>query len=237
MAGMTERPRLACPPGRAYYVRMRFRPSRLQPSFPPAIVLSMNENLLPLILFAIAGSFTPGPNNVMITASGQAFGFARSIPHMAGITLGFSVLLVAFGLGLGQVFTRYPALHAVLRIVGVVYLLYLAWRIARAGDPAAAEGRARPLTFLEAALFQWVNVKGLVVSASVVTAYTSGGERLMQELAQIVIVFAFATTGSVVVYCLFGVAISHLLKSERSRRMFNYTMAALVALSVGLLFV
>lgn len=197
----------------------------------------MNENLLPLVLFAIAGSFTPGPNNVMVTASGQAFGFARSIPHMAGVTVGFSVLLVAFGLGLGQLFSLYPKLHDALRIAGVAYLLYLAWRIARAGDPAAAGKSPRPLTFIEAALFQWVNVKGLVVAASVVTAYTTGGARLAGELATIVIVFAAATTGSIVVYCLFGVAIGRLLKSERSRRVFNYTMAALVALSVGLLFI
>lgn len=197
----------------------------------------MNENLLPLMLFAIAGSFTPGPNNVMITASGQAFGFARSVPHMAGITAGFAVLLVAFGLGLGQIFALYPALHDALRIAGVVYLLYLAWRIATAGDPAAVEGSARPLTFIEAALFQWVNVKGLVVAASVVTAFTTGGARLSSELALIVAIFAVATAGSVIVYCLFGVAIGRLLKSERSRRIFNYTMAALVALSVGLLFV
>jgi threonine/homoserine/homoserine lactone efflux protein len=197
----------------------------------------MIENLLPLTLFAIAGSFTPGPNNVMLTASGQAFGFARSLPHMAGVTAGFAVLLIAFGLGLGQLFTLYPRLHDVLRIAGVAYLLYLAWRIATAGDPAAASGRARPLTFLEAALFQWVNVKGLVVAASVVTAYTTGGARLAGELTLIVAVFALATSGSVIVYCLFGVAIGRLLKSERSRRIFNYSMAALVVLSVGLLFI
>jgi len=197
----------------------------------------MMDNLLPLALFVIAGSFTPGPNNVMVTASGQAFGFARSIPHMAGVTVGFAVLLVAFGLGLGQIFALYPTLHNVLRVVGVVYLLYLAWRIATAGDPAAAKGNPRPLTFVEAALFQWVNVKGLVVSASVVTAYTTGGEALAVELALIVAIFAIATTGSVVVYCLFGVAINRLLRSDRARRLFNYTMAALVVLSVGLLFV
>jgi threonine/homoserine/homoserine lactone efflux protein len=197
----------------------------------------MTENLLPLALFAIAGSFTPGPNNVMLTASGQAFGFARSIPHMAGVTAGFGVLLIAFGLGLGQLFILYPALHNVLRIVGVAYLLYLAWRIAQAGDPAASKGSPRPLTFLEAALFQWVNVKGLVVAASVITAYTTGGARIATELALIVAIFAVATTGSVVVYCLFGVAVNRLLKSDRARRIFNYSMAALVALSVGLLFV
>jgi threonine/homoserine/homoserine lactone efflux protein len=197
----------------------------------------MWDNVLPLALFAIAGSFTPGPNNAMLTASGQAFGFARSVPHMAGVTVGFAALLTAFGLGLAQVFTLYPALHAVLRWVGVAYLLYLAYRLARAGDPAAAGEEARPLTFIEAALFQWVNVKGLVVAASVVTAFTSGGDALARELILIVAVFAVATTGSVVVYCLFGVAIGRLLKSERARRAFNYTMAALVALSVGLLFV
>jgi threonine/homoserine/homoserine lactone efflux protein len=197
----------------------------------------MMENLLPLALFAIAGAFTPGPNNVMLTASGQAFGFARSVPHMAGVTAGFAVLLIAFGLGLGQLFVLYPALHNVLRIVGVVYLLYLAWRIATAGDPSAAKATSRPLTFVEAALFQWVNVKGLVVAASVVTAYTTGGARLMAELTLIVAVFAAATAGAVIVYCLFGVAINRLLKSDRARRIFNYSMAALVALSVGLLFV
>lgn len=197
----------------------------------------MTENLLPLALFAIAAAFTPGPNNVMVTASGQAFGFARSIPHVAGVTAGFAVLLVAFGLGLGQLFTLYPRLHDALRIAGVAYLLYLAWRIATAGDPAAAKGTARPLTFLEAALFQWVNVKGLVVAASVVTAYTTGGARLMGELSVIVVVFSVATAGAVSVYCLFGVAINRVLTSDRARRIFNYSMAVLVALSVGLLFI
>jgi len=197
----------------------------------------MTENLLPLALFAIAGAFTPGPNNVMVTASGQAFGFARSVPHMAGVTVGFVVLLVAFGLGLGQFFMLFPRLHDALRFVGVAYLLYLAWRIATAGDPAAGKGSSRPLTFVEAALFQWVNVKGLVVAASVVTAYTTGGTRLASELTMIVVVFALATAGAVIVYCLFGVAINRLLKSDRARRLFNYSMAALVALSVGLLFI
>lgn len=107
----------------------------------------MLDNLLPLALFAIAGSFTPGPNNVMVTASGQAFGFARSLPHMAGVTVGFAVLLIAFGLGLGQIFALYPGLHAALRIAGVIYLLYLAWRIATAGDPAAAGGPRDRLPF------------------------------------------------------------------------------------------
>src|SRR5262245_56238779 len=115
----------------------------------------MPDTLIPLILFCFAGSYTPGPNPVMLTASGQAFGFRRSIPHMVGIIVGCITLFTAFGFGLAQVFTLYPELHKVLRFVGAAYLLYLAWRILRAGDPAGnAEVRAKPLTLLEAAAFQ-----------------------------------------------------------------------------------
>jgi threonine/homoserine/homoserine lactone efflux protein len=123
---------------------------------------AMTELLGPLVTFAVATSVTPGPNNVMITASGANFGFARSVPHMLGVGIGFMVMIVGVGLGLGQVFERAPLLHEFLRYGGALYLLYLAWRIATAA-PAPTETRpssARPLTFLQAALFQWVNPKG-----------------------------------------------------------------------------
>jgi threonine/homoserine/homoserine lactone efflux protein len=197
----------------------------------------MPEKLLPLFLFSLAGAATPGPNNIMVTASGQAFGLYRTLPHIFGVAIGFALLLIAFGLGLSQVFHRYPDLHRALRIAGAVYLLYLAWRIATTGDPANGEARSRPLSFFEAALFQWVNVKGLTFAAGVMTAFTSPGGNLLNELALIVIVFAGFTIPSLTVWCLFGVAISLVLKSDRARRTFNYAMGGLLALSVVLLFV
>jgi threonine/homoserine/homoserine lactone efflux protein len=197
----------------------------------------MPDTLIPLALFSLAGSYTPGPNTIMLTASGQAFGFRRSIPHMLGIIVGCVTLFTAFGFGLAQIFQLYPQLHQALRIAGAAYLLYLAWRILRAGDPAGnGEARAAPLTLLEAAAFQWVNVKALTLAVGIMSAVTTVGGNQMVEVAFIVAVFTLVMMPSLAIYVLFGVAIRTLLKSDRSRRIVNTIMAALVALSVVLLF-
>lgn len=198
----------------------------------------MPDTLIPLALFSLAGTYTPGPNTIMLTASGQAFGFRRSIPHMLGIIVGSVTLFTAFGFGLAQIFQLYPQLHQALRIAGAVYLLYLAWRILRAGDPAGnGEARAQPLTLLEAAAFQWVNVKALTLAVGIMSAFTTVGGNQMAEVALIVAVFALVMMPSLPIYVLFGVAIRSLLKSDRSRTIVNTIMAALVALSVVLLFI
>lgn len=196
----------------------------------------MFDSMPALMLFALAGAFTPGPNNIMVTASGAAFGFARTVPHIAGVTIGFAFMVVAFGLGLGAVFQRYPDLHHWVRFIGAAYLLYLAWRIARAGDPAASPGAQRPLTFLEAALFQWVNVKAWTLALGVIAAFTRVGGDLFAELTIITAVFTITTVISLAAWCLFGVAIRELLTSPRSRRIVNYSLATLLALSVVTLF-
>ena len=198
----------------------------------------MPDTLIPLALFSLAGSYTPGPNTIMLTASGQAFGFRRSIPHMLGIIVGCVTLFTAFGFGLAQIFQLYPQLHQALRIAGAAYLLYLAWRILRAGDPAGnGEARASPLTLLEAAAFQWVNVKALTLAVGIMSAFTTVGGNQMAEVALIVAVFTLVMMPSLPIYVLFGVAIRSLLKSDRSRAIVNTIMAALVALSVILLFI
>jgi threonine/homoserine/homoserine lactone efflux protein len=198
----------------------------------------MPDTLIPLALFSLAGSYTPGPNTIMLTASGQAFGFRRSIPHMLGIIVGCVTLFTAFGFGLAQIFQLYPQLHQALRIAGAAYLLYLAWRILRAGDPAGnGEARATPFTLLEAAAFQWVNVKALTLAVGIMSAFTTVGGNQMVEVAFIVAVFTLVMMPSLAIYVLFGVAIRTLLKSDRSRRIVNTIMAALVALSVVLLFI
>jgi threonine/homoserine/homoserine lactone efflux protein len=198
----------------------------------------MPDTLIPLALFSLAGTYTPGPNTIMLTASGQAFGFRRSIPHMLGIIVGCVTLFTAFGFGLAQIFQLYPQLHQALRIAGAAYLLYLAWRILRAGDPAGnGEARAAPLTLLEAAAFQWVNVKALTLAVGIVSAFTTVGGNQMAEVALIVAVFTLVMMPSLPIYVLFGVAIRSLLKSDRSRAIVNTIMAALVALSVVLLFI
>jgi threonine/homoserine/homoserine lactone efflux protein len=194
------------------------------------------DNLLSLTLFAVIGAFTPGPNNIMVMASGTLFGLRRTGPHIAGVTAGFAFMLVAFGAGLGKAFQAFPAVHQWLRIAGAAYLLYLAWRIARAGDPTAGENMRRPLTFLEAALFQWVNVKALTLAVGVVTAFTTVGGNLAAELTAIVAIFSIATLATLVTWCLFGMGIKRLLASPRALRITNLVLAALLALSVVTLF-
>jgi len=131
------------------------------------------ELLLAFIAFAFVTSVTPGPNNMMLLASGVNFGVRRSIPHMFGISLGFMLLVAAVGLGLGQVFQRLPVLHDALRYVGAAYLLYLAWKIAQSGAPQSRENaEAKPFTFLQAAAFQWVNPKAWIMAIGAITTYT-----------------------------------------------------------------
>ena len=199
-------------------------------------ILTMGDTLVPLAIFAFAGSFTPGPNNIMVTASGTAFGFIRTIPHILGISFGFAVMVVAFGLGAGQLLAAYPAWHQWLRIAGALYLLYLAWRIARAGDPGAAESARRPLSFLEAALFQWINPKAWTLTLGVVAAFTAPGGNLALQIAVIVGVFTATNLASLAAWCAFGMAIRRFLSSPRALRATNLAMAALLALSVVLLF-
>ncbi len=197
----------------------------------------MGELLAPLLLFAIAGSFTPGPNNLMVTASGRAFGFARTVPHMLGVTIGFGVMVLAFGLGLTQVLSRFPDLHRWLRIAGAAYLIYLAARLALAGDPDRPEAGRRPLGFLEAGLFQWVNPKAWTLALGVVAAFTTVGGNVTAEVAVMALVFMLTTLPSLALWCLFGVAIGRLMSSPRARRIANLAMAGLVGLSVVMLFI
>jgi threonine/homoserine/homoserine lactone efflux protein len=200
---------------------------------------AMTELLGPLVTFAVATSVTPGPNNVMITASGANFGFARSIPHMLGVGIGFMVMIVGVGLGLGQAFERVPMLHEILRYGGAAYLLYLAWRIATAA-PAAAEARpssSRPLSFVQAALFQWVNPKGWMMAVGALSTYTTVGGDFVFETIAIALVFGAIGLPSVALWALLGVGVGRLLQAPGALRAFNVTMALLLVASLALMFV
>ncbi len=197
----------------------------------------MIETIFPIAVFGFAAAVTPGPNNIMMTASGAAFGFQRSIPHLLGITLGYPVMVFAVGFGLGEIFMRYPYVHLILKYAGAAYLLYLAWRIAQAGRSEAEAAMARPLTLLEAAAFQWVNPKAWMIAISAIPAFTTVGGNYYAELLLIGLVFGLVTLPSCSAWCLFGVAIRGLIRSARTARIVNLALAALVALSIILLFV
>ena len=194
------------------------------------------ELFVALLMFALAMLFTPGPNNVMLMASGVNFGLARTVPHLLGVGLGFGLMVVLVGLGLGGVLALYPVLYKILAVAGAVYLVYLAVRIAGAAPVALAarprsEGTARPFTFLQAAAFQWINPKGWVAAVGANAAYAAVA-RFPLNIIVIAGVFTILGLASAVTWVLFGSALRPLLARPGAQRAFNLAMAALLVASI-----
>jgi threonine/homoserine/homoserine lactone efflux protein len=189
------------------------------------------ELLSALVVFAFVSSITPGPNNTMLMASGVNFGVRRSAAHMAGVSVGFLVLTLAAGLALGGLFAAFPVLHSVLKVVGAVYLLYLAWKIARSGEIKAGEA-ARPQTFLQAAAFQWVNPKAWAMALGSVTAYAPP-EGYAANVALVAVVFTVVNLPCIFTWTAFGAGLRGVLADPGRLKIFNWTMAGLLALSVA----
>jgi len=130
---------------------------------------------LGLLAFVTVATITPGPNNIMVMASGANFGFSRTLPHIFGIMGGFTTMVAVVGLGLGRVFTAVPELEVAMRFVAFAFLIYLAWKIARSAPPKQGDTGALPLTSWQAAAFQWVNPKAWVMALSAHAVYAPGG--------------------------------------------------------------
>jgi threonine/homoserine/homoserine lactone efflux protein len=184
------------------------------------------------LAFMVVMYFTPGPNNIMLLASGLTYGFRRTIPHIAGIVLGFAFMIAAVGLGLGTVFLAYPILQTVLKYAGAAYLIYLAAVIALSGPttPDGETGRG-PMTFWGAAMFQWINAKGWVIVIGTITAYAAIAQFPINIAIQTLVSLLVGAV-STVVWVLFGTALRPVLTSERLVRAFNIVMAILLLASL-----
>lgn len=182
-------------------------------------------------LFAAVAAFTPGPNNVMLASSGATFGFVRTIPHIFGIIAGFFVLVLAGGFGLASLLAAFPAVHLLLRGAGVLFLLYLAWRIGTAGRPED-QPASRPLNFWQAAAFQMINPKGVTIVASAISVYSAGPDGVADALVVMLPIFVLVTVCSACTWCYFGTVIGRLLTEDRALRRFNLFMALLILLSL-----
>lgn len=193
--------------------------------------------LLAFALFAFVTSVTPGPNNMMLLASGVNFGFSRTIPHMLGICIGFFLLVLGVGLGLGSAFTAWPALYTILRYAGAAYLLYLAWKIATSGPASDSNAqRGEPQSFLGAALFQWVNPKAWIMAIGAISTYTPM-QGYFTNVIIISAVFALINLPSVGIWAGFGSLLRNVLRDPVGLRVFNGVMAVLLVASLYPLFV
>ncbi|MDK3017022.1 LysE family translocator [Pseudodonghicola flavimaris] len=189
-----------------------------------------HDLFLALALFAFVSSITPGPNNLMLMASGANFGFRRTLPHMLGIAIGFTVMVLLVGAGLIRVFDTLPLSYTLLRIGSVVYLLWLAWKIAHAAPVASGTGGGRPFGFLQAAAFQWVNPKAWAMALTAISAYTP--ERSLTAIVLVALVFGAINLPSVSSWALLGQQMARVLTNPRRLAAFNWTMAALLVASL-----
>ena len=183
------------------------------------------------MLFALVTSITPGPNNTMLLASGVNFGFRRTMPHLFGISIGVAILMLCVGFGLGEAFKRLPLLYTILEAASVAYLLYLAWRIGTSGEVKAHGAKPRPMTFIEAAAFQWVNPKAWMMVLTAATTVRLSADYGMNA-AWMSVVFILIGFPCICLWAAFGLGLRRFLSNPRALRIFNVTMAVLLILSL-----
>ena len=186
--------------------------------------------LLGLVLFAFVTSITPGPNNMMLMASGANFGIRRTMPHMLGVAIGFVVMALIVGAGLISIFDAYSISHTILKEVSVIYLLWLAWKIGNAASIDGQGSAGKPITFLQAAGFQWVNPKAWTMALTAITAYAPG--QTMSAIAGVALVFGLVNLPSVGSWAMIGQQMARFLTSPRRLVLFNRVMAGLLVASL-----
>ncbi|WP_434286391.1 LysE family translocator [Celeribacter sp. SCSIO 80788] len=185
---------------------------------------------LALLAFGFVTSVTPGPNNLMLLASGANFGIRRSLPHMFGIAFGFTLMVFIVGLGLAEAFDTFPVLRQVMLVVAVLYMLWLAWKIAHAAAPGEKEATGKPLSFLQAAAFQWVNPKAWIMAIGAQTNYAQ--DTTWAAAGIVAFGFLLMNLPAISLWVWLGQEIRRFLTNPRRLVAFNWTMAALLVASL-----
>ena len=183
------------------------------------------------LVFVVVGSITPGPNNLMLMASGSVFGLKRTLPHAAGVVLGFGAMNLAVGLGLAQVLKASPVVFAVLRWAAAAYILYIAYRMVTAKGPGVAVTGERPMSFLGAVAFQWINPKAWVMALGAVGTYAEH-DRFLADVATIAVGYMLVGVPCALIWTGFGSGIRRWFKKPGHLKAFNWTMAALLVASM-----
>lgn len=190
------------------------------------------EFILAVFLFTLTACITPGPNNIMVMTSALNYGVKNTFPHYLGICLGFPSMFLAVGFGLGTLFTQEPLFHQVIKICGIGYLFFLAWKIASASTDKNKPVSSKPFTFLQAAVFQWINPKAWVMTVGAIATYTTIDGAIGQQILLITLIFLLVIFPSVAVWLYFGAGLQKLLTKPLHQRIFNISMAALLIISV-----
>lgn len=189
------------------------------------------ELLTALMIFAFVSSITPGPNNLMLMSSGANFGFKPTVPHLLGVGIGFTLMIVLVGLGVIQIFDRFPISYQILKVVSIIYLLYLALKIALADHSAETKtSRAKPMTFVQAALFQWVNPKAWTMALTAISIYAPS--KSIFAVLLVALIFGLVNFPCIISWIVLGQKMQIFLNNQKHLKAFNITMAVLLIISV-----
>lgn len=192
----------------------------------------MESMIFSVIIFSFSMAITPGPNNMMLTASGANFGFKRTIPHIAGIIIGMTVLFILSGLGIGGLFYSFPRLQMFLKIAGSVYLIYFSFRLMISKRSSNNKSNSKPLNIFQALGFQFLNPKALMITITAVSAYSLKGDLYLPSVLIMIASFIIIGTLCISMWAGFGTVIKNYLKSDRVFRVFNITLGILTASTV-----
>ena len=189
------------------------------------------EYYFSLLVFTFVAGITPGPNNMMLMTSGLNHGIKQSLPHFFGICIGFPVMVIIVGIGMATLFAKYPSIYFYLKIAGITYLCFLAWKIANAGNPQATESIKAPITFLQAAAFQWLNPKAWAIAIGALAAF-SNKDRFFSSVLVISLAYFIMGLLTMYVWLAIGKSLQGLLNTTKRRQWFNIIMAVTLVLSI-----
>lgn len=192
----------------------------------------MNLDILSaLTIFAFVSSITPGPNNLMLMNSGANYGFNKTIPHLLGVGIGFTLMIALVGLGVIQLFDSFPLSYQILKVVSIVYLLYLAFKIASSTSNIEQQAsNHKPFSFIQAVLFQWVNPKAWTMALTSISLYAPS--KSFTSVLLVAIVFGLINLPCISSWVVLGQKIQVLLTNQKRLRVFNITMALLLVISL-----
>ena len=190
--------------------------------------------LFSIVTFTLSTVMTPGPNNIMLLSSGLTFGYKRTLPHMFGVMFGFAFMVVLVGLGMGVIFEEFPFIFSTLKIIGILYLFFMAYKIANndEGYEVDKENKSNPFTFLQAAAFQWVNPKAWIMAITAISVFVTSTENSLFQVLTISFIYLLSGVISTNSWALGGVMLKNVIKDKKSVKIFNIIMAILLVGSV-----
>jgi len=190
--------------------------------------------ILSIATFTLSTAITPGPNNIMLLSSGLTFGYKRTIPHMAGIIFGFPMMILVIGLGMGSLFEKFPFVLTSLKFIGILYLFWMAFKIANNKSSYDVEKNttSKPFSFLQAAMFQWVNPKAWIMSITAISIFVTSNENSIDQVLIISLIYCLSGCVSSNTWAFGGTVLKKFIKSEKSVQRLNITMAILLVASI-----